>query len=112
MARKRTRTIVRYAKRAHRRAAKTTVPLAVLAGFVPLTKDVWGGYKSGGAAGAGHYLVGDITGYDSNTGGFNVPWALNHFWLPVGAGILVHKVASRLGVNRALGRAGVPFIRV
>lgn len=98
-------------KRTHRKG-QPTIPLAVLAGFVPLAKDVYTGYTSGGVAGAGHYLVGGVTGYDTNTGKFNLPWAASHFWLPVGAGLLVHKLAGRMGVNRALGRAGVPFIRI
>ena len=98
-------------KRVHRRR-QTTIPLAVVAGFVPLAKDVWSGYKASGLSGAQHYLVGGITGYDSNTGKLNLPWALSHFWGPVAIGVVAHKLAGRLGVNRALSRAGVPFLRV
>jgi len=89
-----------------------TIPLAVVAGFVPLAKDVYTGYTSYGVPGAGHYLVGGITGYDTNTGKFNLPWAASHFWLPVGAGLVVHKLAGRFGINRALSRAGIPLLRI
>jgi len=89
-----------------------TIPLAVVAGFVPLAKDVYTGYTSYGVTGAGHYLVGGITGYDTNTGKFNLPWAASHFWLPVGAGLVVHKLAGRFGINRALSRAGIPLLRI
>jgi len=33
-------------------------------------------------------------------------------WGPVLVGVIIHKGASYLGVNRALGAAGVPFIRI
>lgn len=107
-----TRRRVRYVSVVRRKAAKATLPVAVLAGFGPLVRDVIVGYRASGLSGAQHYLVGGITGYDSNTGKFNVPWTLFHFWLPVGAGVLAHKLANVFGVNRALGRAGVPFLRV
>lgn len=100
------RTIRRYHK------PQPTVPVAVLAGFAPLAKDVVQGYQSGGFSGAAHYLVGGVTGIDTNTGKWNWPWALTHFWIPVAAGIAVHKVANKMGVNRVLSRAGVPFLRV
>lgn len=109
------KTVVRYRsapKRKHRSKAKATIPLAVLAGFVPIARDIVQGYTASGIQGAGHYLVGGLTGYDSNTHKWNLPWAVNHFYLPVGAGFLVHTLASRLGVNRALGRAGVPLLRI
>lgn len=106
------RRAVQYVRVARRKAAGATVPVAVLAGFGPLVRDVIVGYRSSGLSGAQHYLVGGITGYDSNTGKFNVPWTLTHFWLPVGAGVLAHKAAGWLGVNRALARAGVPILRV
>jgi hypothetical protein len=89
-----------------------TIPIAVLAGFVPLAKDVAMGYSASGMQGAGHYLVGGVTGYDTNTGKFNVPWALSHFWLPVTAGLVVHKLAGKFGVNRALSSAGIPLFRI
>ncbi|GAH90812.1 unnamed protein product [marine sediment metagenome] len=31
---------------------------------------------------------------------------------PLLGGILIHNVANKLGVNRALARAGIPFIRI
>lgn len=37
---------------------------------------------------------------------------LGEGWIPLIMGGLVHKVASLLGLNRMLGRAGVPVIRI
>jgi hypothetical protein len=31
---------------------------------------------------------------------------------PIVVGVFVHKLASKLGINRGLARAGVPFLRV
>lgn len=53
------------------------------------------------------------TGYDPSLGEFETAW-LKRGLLPLILGGLVHKFVggSPLNVNRALGRAGVPFIRI
>jgi len=32
--------------------------------------------------------------------------------MPLAVGVLVHKVAGRLGINRAIASTGIPFIRI
>jgi len=52
-----------------------------------------------------------FTGYSLETG----RWSFDNFKLglfPIFGGVLVHKVASKLGVNRALASTGLPWIRV
>lgn len=99
------------AKRHYRARGGVTVPLAVLAGFVPLGLNVYNGAKSGGINGAGFELVRGTTGFNWQAGRMEWP-ALMRGLGPILAGFLVHKVANRLGVNRALASARVPLIRI
>ena len=89
-----------------------TVPLAVLAGFAPMTADVIHGYQTGGLKSAANDLLANVSGYDARakTWSFSL---LARGMGPVVLGLLVHKiVGNRLGVNRALARAGVPLLRL
>lgn len=109
-----TKTIVRYrtpkAKRHHRRAG-FTLPVAVLAGFTPLAYEVLGGYRAGGIANAGSRALIMTTGYNTQDGKWHPEMMLRGLG-PIVLGMLVHKAAGRIGVNRALSRAGVPFVRI
>jgi hypothetical protein len=109
-----TKTVVRYRKapraRRHSRAGMT-VPVAVLAGFAPLIMAGLEGYQYNGFSGVTKRLSLGLTGYNTE----------DHKWYPmevvrtsgpIVAGILVHKLAGRLGINRALGRAKIPFLRI
>jgi len=108
----RRRTIVRYVRRGARRARSTTVPIAVLAGLAPGVARSIEGFKKDGFRGASYRLCNDFTGYDA----YNTAWnasELKYGLLPLVAGFAVHwLVGGKLGVNRALGRANVPFIRL
>lgn len=111
-----TRTIVRYktAKAKYHRKASMTIPLAVVAGFAPLGLGLFGAAKrglSGDTAGASQELVIRTTGFNTDDKTWNAGVFMQSYG-PIVAGILVHKLAGRLGVNRALSRAGVPFLRV
>lgn len=101
---------VRVRSRGRSRAG-FTLPLAVIAGFGPMTADVIHGFQTGGIAAATNDLLANVTGYDARgkTWSFGL---LARGMGPVVAGVLVHKLAGRLGINRALGRAGIPFIRI
>lgn len=94
-----------------RRSRKFTVPMAVM---VPTA---YVGYN------AALYAINQspqvalekvtkwFTGYSLETG----RWSFDNFRLglfPIAGGLIVHKIASRLGVNRALGSAGIPWIRI
>lgn len=113
-----TKAIVRYrnrpkAKRASRRPGMT-IPLAVVAGFAPLAMGEIGALRramAGDTAGAAQQAVIYATGYNTDTKSFHWPTFVGSYG-PILAGMLVHKLAGRMGVNRALSKAGVPFIRI
>jgi len=104
-------------KRGRRRRSGFTLPIAAVggaaAGFVinapwggsPVSKAMTGDWK-----GAFDAIIMNYTGINTNTGAWD-PVQAKGAWAAI-AGILMHMVASRLGVNRALGRAGVPILRI
>lgn len=113
-----TKTITRYRTRTvrakSRRRAQFTLPLAVVAGFAPMGLNLWGNVKrimAGDVAGGTQGLVIHTTGYNTDTKSFYWP-ALAMNYGPILAGFLLHKVAGRVGINRALAQARVPFIRI
>ena len=98
-----------FGRRFHRSKPKMTIPLAIVAGFVPTAVGVWNRRSSGQAV--ADYLQAGFTGITPGTGTFNVA-NLKAGLLPIAAGFMVHKVASMLGVNRAMARARIPLIRI
>jgi len=115
MATKRSRTVVRYraARRSVRRKAKGfTIPVAAVAGFMPLLGVAHTSFKQGGVELVGHNLVSNLTGYDVPT----KTWSFDYMQkgtIPIVAGLLAHKfIGGKLGVNRMLANAGVPLLRV
>jgi hypothetical protein len=91
-----------------------TIPVAVIAGFAPLGIGLLGAVKRGMAgdmAGMSQEMTIRTTGYNTDTKSFHWPTFMQSYG-PIVAGLVIHKAASRLGVNRALARAGVPFLRV
>ena len=106
------------AKRHHSRKS-FTLPLAVVGGFAPLVigtvqHGLWNGWVGSGDT-AMDYAMRALTGFDPNHLGYGGTWNprnMVHGALPIMGGIIAHKLANRLGVNGALARAGVPFIRI
>jgi hypothetical protein len=89
-----------------------TIPLGVVAGFVPLALFAYDGYKTGGGiVNAGGRIAQRLTGYDSSINQF-VPAELAKGWTPILLGVGAHYLAGKLGINRALGRVGVPLLRI
>jgi len=85
--------------------------LAVLAGFAPLGIAALDGYKYNGMSGVAKRVTMGLTGYNIE----DRSWYMTEMAKvagPILAGIVVHKMAGRLGINRALSSAGVPFIRL
>lgn len=117
-----TTQVVKYrnrpvARRRRSRRGGFTLPLAVVAGFAPLAMDMWNvGYQrkdqpGGRIGGMLHMAALDLAAYNTDTKSFDS----NHLgtgWGAITLGFLAHKVANLLGVNRALARAKVPFIRI
>lgn len=103
-----------------RRPRKFTLPVAAVAGLIPLAGRGIEGFQSGYAAGgfaSGMHLLGTrltsgLTGWDADLNTWD--WtALKSGLLPMILGVLAHKVVGgMLGVNQMLGRAGVPVVRV
>lgn len=94
------------------KAAGMTLPLAVIGGLVPMGVDVLGAYRVGGVQTALEHVSLCTTGYDPSDGKMKLDFAFKKLYGPLLAGFLVHKVAGKLGVNRALAKAGVPILRV
>jgi hypothetical protein len=94
----------------HRRRSMT-VPVAVLAGMVPLAVGTVQQFRLGGPEAAAGQVVGGLTGYELKTGKWN-PANMAVGLYPILLGFGVHWMASKFGVNRALARAGVPFVRI
>ncbi len=88
-----------------------TLPLAVIAGFGPMTADVIHGYQTGGISSAANDLLANVSGYDARSKSWSFSLLAKGLG-PVVLGVLVHKLAGRLGVNRAMSRAGIPWIRI
>ena len=97
-------------KRSRRRGG-FKLPIAIVAGFLPgITRTVTITQQQGFQAGS--YEAARIyTGYDPSSGS----WNAGYMWFglfPMFIGFLIHKGASALGLNRALGRARIPLIRI
>lgn len=103
--------VFQAARPRRRSRAGFTVPLAVLAGFAPLVS--WGivDMKAGGVKQLSGGLCARLTGYNPGDGKWNSYWLMQGA-APIVLGILAHKLAGKLGVNRALGRSGIPFVRI
>ncbi len=99
-------------RKAQRRRGGFTLPLAMIAGFVPLGIHVKEGFDVGGVTMAAKYATADLTGYNPVSGEWEWGYPKKYGWGPIAVGLIVHTLASKLGVNRALGRARVPFLRI
>jgi hypothetical protein len=99
-------------KAKHRKRPGMTIPLAVVGGLMPMGSDVLAAYKIGGAQCALEHVSMCTTGYNPADGKFLPGFAMSKLYGPLFVGTMVHKVAARLGVNRMLSKAGVPFLRV
>jgi hypothetical protein len=101
---------IRRHHKTHRK--KFELPLAVLAGFVPLATDLYCQIKDGNIKETGKVLVHNTIGFNSWSGKWDAD-GLKTGLFPIAAGFLVHwLIGSKLGVNRMLARTGVPFIRI
>lgn len=96
-------------RRAYRRARRMTIPMAIVGGMIPVATGLWNRRESATEMGA--YLQRGFTGVEPGTNRF-VFSNLRLGAIPLAAGFFVHVIASKLGFNRALGRAGLPLIRI
>ena len=87
------------------------VPVALL---LPLAIPAIRAYQQKGSIGAkADRLSRSITGVSVDSGQFNVKDAMP-FWMAMGAGIVIHKIANnqRLGVNNAVRSATMGFLKL
>lgn len=99
------------AKAKRRKRRGFTLPVAVVAGFLPGATNAWSALQSYGANGMATQLSRDYLGYDPKS----QKWYSQLMWggaWPLLIGLVVHKGASMLGVNRALANAGIPILRI
>lgn len=92
-----------------RRSHKMQFPIAVVAGFVPEVAGIYARRNS--VHDMGDFATTSMTGFSLNQPGW-YPQYLKNGLLPIIGGLLIHKVASAIGINRMLSRARIPLIRV
>lgn len=90
-------------KKPKRRKRQMTIPIALIGGLagMPNLREAITALFSGNIDLA---LV--------NLGAMVSPSGIRANIIPLATGMAVHYGASKLGINRALGAAGVPFIRI
>lgn len=88
-----------------------TLPISVTAGMVaglsePAKRLIDGDYHNAAKAMSLRFV-----GYDPDSSSWHLSY-LKKGLFPVLGGVVVHKVASKIGINRAIARAGIPFLRI
>jgi len=97
--------------RARARGGKTTIPIAIVGGIMgmPAINGAYQAALQGDLVNVLNWVKG-IAGID-NSNNFNSE-LLKKNAIPLLIGFAVHKGAGMLGVNRALGAAKIPLLRV
>lgn len=99
-------------KKRSRSGKKFTLSLAAVAGFAPLGKAIYDDFKTGnGVSDVPYTLSAALTGYNM----VDKKWHASHLMVglvPISAGVLVHKIANKIGINRMLAQSGMPVLRV
>ncbi|KKM23371.1 hypothetical protein LCGC14_1615910 [marine sediment metagenome] len=99
------------ANKKKRRRPRVTFPIAVVAGFIPGAARTLDAFQSTGWRGGTQVMGQAYLGYDWLTGQWH-PGTMWYGTAPLVLGIIVHRVAGLLGINRALGQARIPFFRI
>jgi len=98
-------------KKSRRRSKNFTLPVAVIGGFMPMATYVVDGMNHGGINASLARVGIATTGYNAIDGKF-YPKAMASKMAPVLLGMVIHKFAGKLGINRMLASAGVPVVRL
>ena len=102
----------KYFQKRARSKKQFTIPLAVVGGFMPLAADVIQQYQTGSTwQGIATNAVRDLTGWDN----YSRTWSFGNMkegLIPIVIGLIAHKVAGKIGINRALSSAGIPWVRI
>jgi hypothetical protein len=97
-------------KKKGRRSNKMTIPIAMVAPVALPVVEGMTKMASGDIKGGAQFIATKFTGLQAD-GTFNSAYLVNTY-TPILAGIIVHKAASKFGLNAALGRAKIPLLRV
>lgn len=97
--------------KSRRRSNGFKLPLAIMAPVGFVAADTIDQVRRVGLSSGMNKLTAELTGYEVNSGQFRWDMAKKGA-VPILLGAMVHKVAGRTGVNRALASAGVPWIRI
>lgn len=108
IARRRPRAV--FVTRSRSRAGKR-IPLAVLAGMVPLAYTAYSTWKAGQPELVGRRIVAGLTGFDYGDGKWK-PGEMRYGLVPILGGFMIHKLAGKLGVNRAIAKSGIPWVAI
>jgi hypothetical protein len=111
------KSIIKYRTRVirgggRRRRKGMTIPLAVVAGLAPAGATIVKGFRAGGVNGGLEELSACVTGYMPNEKEWHPEYAMKRMWMPLLGGVVVHKLAGRLGINRMIAQAGIPLVRI
>lgn len=98
-------------KKKKRHHKKFTIPVAVVAGFLPGATASIQDFQTYGLQGGTTMMARRYIGYDPQSGTFH-PGMMWGGTFPLLLGLMVHKIAGIFGVNRALANARIPFVRV
>lgn len=102
----------RMARRKRRRRTSFTLPMAVIGGLIAGIARPVQRAMQGDLYGAMQNLVSNYTGYHIGVNEW-YPWDMKNGIIPLVIGALVHKfIGGTLGVNRMLGRAKIPILRL
>jgi hypothetical protein len=108
-------SVIRYRskpkKKTHRRGGMT-VPLSLIGGLMPMAADIVSATRVGGIEAALGHVSLCTTGYDPADGKWKPGFAMQKLYGPMFVAMMAHKLAGRLGINRMLGKAGVPLFRI
>lgn len=92
-------------------ARQFTIPLALVAGMLPGVASVASKFPDQGLMGSANEATRIYLGWDFREQRWSMGW-MKVGLLPLLLGAIGHKfIGGRLGVNRALSSAGIPFIR-
>jgi hypothetical protein len=92
---------------------KFTIPLAIVAGFIPAVANAHRYASTYGWPQSIMRAGGGLIGYDTITGHYDGWSRMQESGTPqIAIGFFVHFLASRLGVNRMIAQAGIPIIRL
>lgn len=114
MAKAKTRTVTRYvAKKKSRRRNGFTLPIGIVAPMLITATKAIGVYQSTNSfESAFRNYFAYYTGFTGNPAKTWEWEYMKYGLLPLGLGMITHKLAGRLGLNRMIASAGVPIVRI